>query len=176
MLLRAHRTGQEEIHEPGFRGRAGSLLHSLVFFLAHHMNGDIEEIADHGFHIAAHVTHFREFRGFHLYKGSSAQFGQTARYFGLAAARGTHHDDVLGRNLIAQFLGQLLSAPPVADSHRHHAFGFFLTYDILIEFSHYLMRLHCAHINLSAGRTRKISGRTAFFFIFTKCTQCMCTI
>src|SRR6218665_841203 len=69
---------------------------------------------DDGVDILAHIAHLGEFGGLDLDEGRIGQFGQTAGDLGLAHAGGAYHQDVLGRDLLAQTALHLLAAPAVA--------------------------------------------------------------
>src|SRR5262249_38141533 len=59
--------------------------------------------------------------------------GQPARDLGFADTGGADHDDVLGRNFVAQIFGHVLAAPTVAQGDGHRALGGTLPDDIAIE-------------------------------------------
>jgi hypothetical protein len=50
-------TGQER----AFRSLLGAIGDFVEFFFANHVEGSFDEVADHRFHVAAHVTDFGVF-------------------------------------------------------------------------------------------------------------------
>jgi hypothetical protein len=59
----------------------GALGHFVQFFLAHHVDGGLDQIAHHGFHVAADVADFGVFRGFHLDERAAGQAREAPRDF-----------------------------------------------------------------------------------------------
>ena len=138
--MRLRRRGQQQIEHALFRVKLGFIGHVFQFFLAHHVNGDLYQVADHGFHVAAHVADFGELRRFHFHKRRVGQLGQAARDLGLAHASGADHDDVLGNDLFRQVGREFLPAHAIAQRHRHRALGCRLADDVLIQLGHDLPR------------------------------------
>ncbi len=114
-------------------GAVGNFVEALF---AHHVDGDIHQVADHGFHVAAHVADFGELAGLHFQKRRIGQLRQAARDLGLADARGADHEDVLGHHLLGHFGRQFLAADAVAQRDGHRALGFGLPDDVLIQLAH----------------------------------------
>ncbi len=133
---RRGRTHDEQIEEAVLRGAFGThrnLRHPLH---PNQLDGGIEQIADDGFHVAAHIAHLGELGGLDLEKGRPGEPGETARDLGLADPSGTDHDDVLGRDLFSQIGRQLLAAPTISQRHRHRPLGRILADDEPIELDH----------------------------------------
>ncbi len=87
--------------------------------------------------------------------GACASLRQPARDFGLAHAGGTDHEDVLGRDLVAQVGRDVLPAPAVAQRDRDRALGFMLADDIAVELGDDLARGHYVwNFHLSGARAR----------------------
>lgn len=143
--------GQQQIQQVFFRLFLGLGGHPLTFLVAHELDADFHEIADHGFHIAAHVADFRVLGGLHLDEGRAGESGQPAGYLGFAHAGGPHENDVLGRDFVAQGRIKLLTPPAVAHRHGHHALGLFLSDDIFVELGN----------NLPGGQ--RVHEKTPFF-------------
>ena len=59
----------------------------LLFFLLHHVNGQIRQIADDRLHVAADVADFGKFGGFDFDERRLRQFGEAARDLGLTDTR-----------------------------------------------------------------------------------------
>ena len=64
------------------------------------------------------------------------QFGQPPGDLGLAHPGGADHDDVLGRDLVPEVLGDLLAAPAVAQGDGHRFLGVLLPHDIFVQLRH----------------------------------------
>jgi hypothetical protein len=90
---------------------------------ADHVDGDLDEVADHGFHVAADVADFGKLGGFHLEERRVGELGEAARDFGFAHAGGPNHDDVLGHDVFGEIGRELLAALAVAQSDGHGALG-----------------------------------------------------
>src|SRR5581483_12516668 len=110
-----------------------------------HVDGDLDQIADHGFDVAADVADLGKLRGFDLEKGGIGELGEAAGDFGFAHAGGPDHDDVLGHHLALQAFVEMLPAPAIANGHGHGPLGLVLPDDVLIEFRDDLPRRHFAH-------------------------------
>ena len=65
-------------------GALGDFVQAL---LAHHVDGDLHQVADHRFDVAADVADFGELAGLHLEERRVGQLGQAARDLGLARRR-----------------------------------------------------------------------------------------
>ena len=70
--------------------------------LAHHLDGELDQVADHRLDVAADVADLGELRRLDLDERRLRQLGQPARDLGLADAGRADHDDVLRRDLVAQ--------------------------------------------------------------------------
>ena len=91
---------QEQIEQPLLGGLPGLVVHFLLALLAHHLDGDLDEIADHRLHVAADVADLGELRRLDLEEGRLRQPRQPPRDLGLADARRPDHQDVLRRDLL----------------------------------------------------------------------------
>ena len=126
--------GQEQIEQAFLGGFFGFDPHPLQLFLAHEVDADLHEVAHHGFHVASDIADLGELGGLDLEKGRAGQAGQPPSDLGLAHARGADHDDVFGRDLVAQDRLDLLATPAVAHGDGHHALGVALADDVFVEF------------------------------------------
>src|SRR3546814_20631591 len=72
----------------------------------------------------------------HRYEGRVAQRGQAAGKFGLAAARGAYHQDVLGRHFVPKRVGQALPPPAVAQRNGDSPLGLLLTDNMFVPRGH----------------------------------------
>ena len=136
LRLRRHQQVEQALFGVGL-GAVGDFIQAL---LAHHVDGDIHQVANHRLHVAAHVAHFGELAGFHFEERGIGQARQAARQFGFADAGGADHEDVLGHHLLGHLRRQFLPADAVAQRDGHGAFGLGLSHHVLIEFAHDLAR------------------------------------
>ena len=113
-------------------GAVGDLVEALF---AHHVDGDVHQVADHGFDVAADVADFGELAGLDLEEGRIGQAGQAAGELGLADAGGADHEDVLGHHLLGHLGGQFLAADAVAEGDGDGALGLGLADHVLVEFA-----------------------------------------
>src|SRR6218665_366543 len=126
----------------GSSARGGTLFH---LGLARLLDRHVGQVADDGVDILAHIAHLGELGGLDLDEGRIGQFGQAAGDLGLAHAGGAYHQDVLGRDLLAQTALHLLAAPAVAQRNRHGALGARLADDVLVELGDDLLGGHRSH-------------------------------
>ena len=104
LRLRRH----QQVEQALFGVRLGAVRHFVQPLFAHHVDGDIHQVADHRLHVAAHVAHFGELAGLHLQERRIRQPRQAPRQFRLAHARGADHEDVLRHHLFGH-LGRAAS-------------------------------------------------------------------
>ena len=125
--------GQKNIEQALFSVQFGFIRDVFEFLFADHFDGDLNQVANHGFDIAADVADFGELGSFDLQEGRVGQLGEAAGDFGFADARGTDHDDVLGDDLFGHFGPELLPAHAVAQGDGDGALRVFLTDNVLVE-------------------------------------------
>ena len=113
-----------------------------------HADGDLGQVADHAFHVAAVVADLGVLGGLDLEERGADELGQPAGDLGFADAGGADHDDVLGRHVLAQLGGQLLPPPAIADGHGHGPLGRVLADDVAVQLLHDLPRRQVCHDNL----------------------------
>ena len=131
LRLRRH----QQIQQPILRICLRAVRHFVQPLVPHHVDRNIHQVADHGLHVAAHITDFGELARLHLHERRIRQLGQSARQFRLADPRRPDHEDVLRHHLIGHFRRQLLAADPVAQRDGDRALGFRLPDDVLIQFA-----------------------------------------
>ena len=73
--------------------------------------------------VAADIADFGEFGRFDLDERRLRQLRQPARDFGLADAGRADHQDIFRQHFLAQFVGELLPAPAVAQRDGDGALG-----------------------------------------------------
>src|SRR5215470_5004562 len=101
---------EQQIQEALFRVQFGFIGDILKFFLANHVNRDLDEVPDQGLYVAPHVTDFGELRSFHFQKRRVSEFCQTAGNLRFPNPCWADHDDVLGDDFFGKFGSQLLAA------------------------------------------------------------------
>ena len=126
--------GQQRVEDALLGRIRGALAHLGDLFVARHLHGDFDQVLDDGVDVAADVAHLGELGGFDFHERRVRELRQTARDLGLAAAGGTDHEDVLGRDLLAQRIVDLHAAPAIAQRDGHGALGGVLADDVLVEF------------------------------------------
>ncbi len=131
---------QQQVEQTLFRIQFGLVGDVFELLFAHHVDRDLDQIADHRLHIAAHVADFGELRGFDLQERRVRQLGQPARNLGLSHAGGPDHDDVLGDDLFRQLRRQLLPPHAIAQRNRHRALRGVLAHNVLVELADDLTR------------------------------------
>ena len=93
----------------------------------------LDQVAGDLLDVAADIADLGELGRLDLHERRVGQLGQAAADLGLAAAGRPDHQDVLGRDLVAQLGAELLAPPAVAQRHRDRALGVGLADDVLVE-------------------------------------------
>jgi hypothetical protein len=132
---------QQHIQDAFFGHFPGFSLHGFLRADFQLVNGQFQQIPDHGFHVPAHVSHLCELGGLHLVKGRVSEAGQAPGDLGLANTRGADENDVFGRDLVAQVRLHVAAPPPVAQGDGNGALGMMLADNVPVEFRNYLQRL-----------------------------------
>ncbi len=125
---------QQQIEQAVFGVELGLVFDFFELLFAHHVDGDLDEVADDGFDIAADVADLGELRGFDFEEWRVGELGQAARDLGFADAGGADHDDVLRHDLFGEIGRELLAAHAVAQCDGHGALGGLLADDIFVQF------------------------------------------
>ena len=123
----------------------GAGAHLLHLGLARLLDGHLGQVADDGIHILAHIAHLGELGGLHLDEGRIGQARQAPGDLGLAHAGGPDHENVLGRDLLAQAAFDLLAAPAVAQRNGHGALGAGLADDVAVKLGNDFLGCHGRH-------------------------------
>ncbi len=126
----------------------GLVRYVFQFFLTHHLNRDLHQVANHGLNVPPDVSDFSELRSFNFEEGRVSKLGQTAGDFSLPHARGPDHDDVLGNHFFGKIRRELLPPHAVAQGNRHGALGILLPHDVLVQFGDDLTRGEFVESNL----------------------------
>ncbi len=147
----------EGLDEPCVGEDARPRLHLGDAVLVELGDGLLEQIAKDRLDVTADVPDFSELGRLDLDERRLRQPRHPSRDLGLADARRSDHQDVLGQHLVAHVLGQHAPAHPVAQGDRDRSFCFVLTDDVLVETSHHLGRAQ----RLPRNRFDQIVGRDA---------------
>ncbi len=131
---------QQQVEQALFGVHFRPLGHFLQLLLPHHFDGHVQQVADHRFHVPAHVADLGVLRSLHLQEGRVGQPGQPPGDLGLPHSGGADHQDVLGQDFLRQ-LGRELSPPDaVPQGNGHGALGRLLADDVLVQLGHDLPR------------------------------------
>src|SRR5271155_3928990 len=132
-VRRNGRRREEQVEQAVFGGLLGALGDFVELFFTDHINRGFDEIADHGFHVAADVADFGVFRGFHFDEGETCQAREAAGDFRLADASGADHQNIFRQNIFGELGWKFLPADPIAQSDGYGFFGEILADDIFIQ-------------------------------------------
>eukprot|EP00982_Pelagococcus_subviridis_P013426 31251-Pelagococcus_subviridis.AAC.7 len=144
---------QERLARGVAAGLAAHELHDLVLHDGVHLglklrpqlrardvHGVVDQVLDDLIHVAAVEAHLRELRRFHLDERRVRDLREAPRDLGLAAPRGTDHEDVFGDDLVAKRRVDAVATPAVPERDRARALRVRLADDELIKEFHGLRR------------------------------------
>ena len=127
------RRWQKQIEQALFGGLLGALGDFVELFFADHVDGCFDQIADHGFNVAADVADFGIFRSFDFHERAARQAREAAGDFRLADAGGPDHQNIFRKNFLGQLRLKLLAANAVAQGDGDGFFRRVLPDDVFIE-------------------------------------------
>ena len=133
---------KQEIEDAFFGGLLGAIGDFVEFFFANHVDGGFDEVANHGFDVAADVADFGVLGGFHFDERAAGEACEAAGDFGFADAGGADHQNIFGQNVFRDFGRKLLPAHAIAQSHGDGALGGVLADDIFVELGDNFPRRH----------------------------------
>ena len=113
--------------------RLGLVLDTLALGIADQNDRRFDQVADQALDVATHVADLGVLGGLGLHERGADEHGEPASDLGLAHAGGTDQQDVLGRYLPAQILGELPAPPSIPQRDRHGALGVGLPHDVAIQ-------------------------------------------
>ena len=137
----------------------GASLDARAALVAHHDQGAFDQIAHDLIDVAADIADLGELGGLDLEEGRTGKPRQTPGDLGLAHARRADHQDVLGRDLVAQIVRHALAAPAVTQGHGDGALGVVLTDDEAVQFRNDFAGRQISHG--SDGPEIRLSGAQA---------------
>ena len=137
--------GKKRVENPLLGGVGRARAHLRHFLLARQLDGDVDELLDDRVHVAADIADLGELRRLDLDEGRTRELREPPGDLGLADARRADHEDVLGRDLLAQRLVDLHAAPAVPERDRNRALGRGLADDVLVQLLDDLARRHRLH-------------------------------
>ena len=131
---------QQQVEQALLGVLLGLVAHLLEPLLAHHVDGELDQVAHHRLDVAADVADLGELRRLDLEERRLREPRQAPRDLGLADAGRPDHQDVLRRDLLGHLRRQLLPAHPVAQRDRDRALRLVLADDVLVELGDDLAR------------------------------------
>ena len=134
LAVRRDHLGQLREHR-GTRGR----LYRAAALIAHHAHRHLDKIADHRLDVPADVADLGELGRLDLDERCVDDLGEPPCDLRLAHAGRTLHDDVLGRDLVAQSLRKLRTAISVAQGDRDRLLRRVLSDDVSVKLFDYLL-------------------------------------
>ena len=141
----------QRVEQPLHRRLLGRLAHRRAAPLLLEPHRFLDQVAGDLLDVAADIADLGELGRLDLDERRVGELGQPPADLGLAAAGRADHQDVLGRHLVAQLVGQPLAAPAVAQRHRDRALGVVLADDMRVERGDHRL-----------GGKRVVHGRSAF--------------
>ena len=139
--------GKSAVEHPLLGGIERALAHLGHLLLARHLHRDVRQLLHDRVDVAADVADLGELGGLDLDERRIGELGQTPRDLGLADPGRADHEDVLGRDLLAQRLTHLHAAPAVAQRDRHRALGGVLADDVLVQLLDDLAGCECGDMS-----------------------------
>ncbi|GBC78231.1 hypothetical protein HRbin08_01718 [bacterium HR08] len=152
--------GQEQVQQALLRVLLRLIGHLLHLLGAHHVHGDVHEIADHGLDIAPDVSDLGEFRRLDLQEGRIREARQATRDLRLADARRPDHEDVLRNDVLSEIGRELLSADAIAQGDGDSPLGCRLADDVLIQLFDDLTRRQLVQFRQCLDLAREIDDHS----------------
>src|SRR5690606_9396406 len=113
----------------------GLRAHARLGLLARHLDRGVGKVAHDLLDVLADITDFRELGRLDLDERRVRQRREAPRDLGLADTGRTDHQDVLGRDFLAQRGIELHASPAIAQRDRDRALGGLLADDVAIKFA-----------------------------------------
>ena len=160
------RRRQQRVEHALLRRLRGAIAHLARLEFARLLDRGLGEVADDRVDVATDVADFGELGCFDLDEWRIGELGEAARDLGLADAGRADHQDVLGRDFLAQRLGDLLPAPAVAQRDRDGALGRMLPDNVLVELVDDFLRGHQRrHCVLGKQNGRALRAAVEFYLV-----------
>ena len=133
---RGGRRRQEQVEQAVLHLLLGLLDHFQAFGVAHQDDRGLDQVADQALDVAADVADLGVLGRLGLHERRPHEHGQPPGDLGLADAGRADQHDVLGRDLLAQFVGKLPAPPAVAQRDRDGPLGVGLAHDVAVQLGH----------------------------------------
>ena len=169
---RRARGRQQQVEQALLCGAARLVAHFLGLLGAHHVDGQLHEVAHHRLDIAADVADLGELRRLDLDERRLRQPGEPPRDLRLADAGRPDHQDVLRRDFLGHVRREALPANAVADGNRDRALGLRLTDHVFIELGDDLPRRQ--RVDRACGTFGKKDGHESRITILQSSGACWC--
>ena len=127
---------QEEVEQPVLDLLLGLLDDLQALGVAHQDDRGFDQVADQALDVTADIADLGILGGLGLDEGCADEHRQPARDLGLADAGRADQHDVLGRDLLAQVVGELPAPPAVAQRDRDGPLGLGLPDDVAVQLGH----------------------------------------
>ena len=144
---------QQQVEQALLGPRAGAVADLERLLVAHHLHGDLGQVAHDRFDVAPDVADLGELGRLDLEERRIREPREAPRDLGLSDARRTDHQDVLRQDLARHLGVELLPPPPVAQRDGDGLLGFLLADDELVELRDDLARRE------RRGRAARVLGR-----------------
>ena len=129
----------------------GALGHFVQFFLAHHVDGGLDQIAHHGFHVAADVADFGVLGRFHLDERAAGEAREAPRDFRFSHSGGADHQNIFGEHIFRHFGREFLPAHAVAQRDGDRALCGGLSDDVFVQLDDNFARSELVERRLNRG-------------------------
>ncbi len=131
---------QEQIEQAVLRALLRFRVDVVLALGTNHVDGHVDELAHHGFHVPPNVAHLGELRCLDLEERGARQPRQSTRDLGLPHAGRADHDDVVGEDFVPDVVRRLGAPPAVAHRDGHRLLSRLLPHDVAVELRHDLAR------------------------------------
>ena len=149
------RLRQQHVEDALLREVCRLVAHAARLLFAHVLDRGLREVADDGIDVAPDIPDFGELGRLDLDEWGICQTREAPRDFGFAHAGGADHEDILGRDLLAQRFLDLLPPPAVAQCDRDRALRLLLADDVLVQFVDDFLGRHLAHGWISSEEVKE---------------------
>ena len=146
-LAKRARAGQQHVENALLGGLLGLLAHLGHRRFALHVDRDVGQIANDRIDVTPDIADLGKLGRFDLDEGRAGEPCETPRNLGFANPGRADHEDVLGRDLVAQPRLDLRPPPTIAQGDRHRALGLRLADDVFVELLDDFLRSEIAGVH-----------------------------